>query len=248
MKLSLSGRDRIKGYEGYARALPDGSCTAYQDTFHGKLDVPTIGWGCTEGVTMGMVWTKDQAEAALMVELETIEAGVTRLITVEINQNEFDALCALTYNIGVHRLETSTVLRMLNAGDRMAAADAFKLYNKAGGGVVPGLISRRSSEAGLFLRAIDGAPMPQTIDQPAKQITAGQKIALAATAGGTVVQSIPTLPAPPTAAIEALTAWQSTAGTLKAFGAFVIADFKIVMCILAAGTAAWFWSKWSEAK
>jgi lysozyme len=248
MKLSTAGRDRIKGYEGYARALPDGSCTAYQETFHGKLDVPTIGWGCTEGVTMGMVWTKDQAEAALTVELEKIEAGVTRAVTVEINQNEFDALCALTYNIGVGALGRSTVLRKLNAGDRIGAADAFSQFNRSCGGVVPGLISRRSSEAGLFLRAPDGAPMPQSIDAPSKQLTTGQKIAAAATAGGAVVQSIPTLPTPPTAAIEALTAWQSAAGTLKSFGAFVVADFKLVACILAAGAAAWFWSKRSEAK
>jgi lysozyme len=223
MKLSTAGRDRIKGYEGYKRALPDGSCTAYQDTYHGKLDKPTIGWGCTEGVEMGMVWTVDEAELALSRELATFEAAVTRLVTVDINQNEFDALVALSYNVGTGALASSTVLRKLNAGDRMEAAEAFKLFIKAGGGVVPGLVSRRNSEAGLFLRPIAGEPvrMPQTVEasaEPPKRST----VATVAAVAGAGASTAATLPTPPLDLMKQVGSWQPFTDQLSQFAKFMV--------------------------
>jgi lysozyme len=235
MKLSPAGRDRIKGYEGYKRALADGRCTAYQDTYHGKLDKPTIGWGCTEGVTMGMVWTVDEAEAALSRELAQFEAAVTRLVTVEINQNEFDALVALSYNIGAGALGSSTVLRRLNAGDRLGAAEAFNLFNRAGGGVVAGLVSRRNSEAGLFLRPPTGTPvsMPQTVEAsavPPKRSTVAAAAATAATAATSVAAS---LPAPPADLMKQVAAWQPFTEQLTGFAKFMVSGPAPIAVMLA---------------
>jgi len=87
-KISDAGLDFIKGFEGYHRALPNGDCVAYRC----PAGVLTLGYGCTVGIKPGMVWTRQQAEDALRREISTFEAGVVRLVTVPINQNEYDAL------------------------------------------------------------------------------------------------------------------------------------------------------------
>ena len=123
MQLSERGYRKIKAYEGYGRRLPDGSCTAYQEKINGKLDIPTLGYGCTVGVKMGDVWTEAEADAKLRTEIAKHERRVAQLVTVEINQNETDALVSFDFNTG--GLAKSTILKRLNAGDREGAAAAF---------------------------------------------------------------------------------------------------------------------------
>lgn len=169
MKISDNGLNIIKKFEGYGRALPDGSCTAYQDDLGGgKVDVPTIGWGSTEGVKMGDIWTVQQAEDGLRAEITKFEDGVTKAITFTPTQNQFDAMVSLAYNIGLGGFAGSTVLRKANAGDFQAASQAFNLWNRAQGQVLQGLVSRRAQEAALFL--LDGPAStistPPAVDTP----------------------------------------------------------------------------------
>lgn len=169
-RLSDAGLDLIREFEGYHRALPNGDCIAYKC----PAGVWTLGWGATVGIKPGMVWTRAQAEEALLRELATFEAGVTRLVTVPLNQNEYDALVSFAYNCGLGALEKSTILRKLNAGDRIGAADAFGMWTKGGGKVLPGLVRRRKAEAALFLHPVEVAPaedeepsqpdMPQAVE------------------------------------------------------------------------------------
>jgi len=181
MRISNAGLNIVKEFEGYVRALPNGDCEAYRCLVGRRKDgTPiydgkwTIGWGCTEGIKEGMVWTRAQAEAGLRREIEKSERQVTRVVTVPLNQNQFDALVSFDYNVGDGALEKSTVLRRLNAGDYAGAANAFAMWNKSQGVVVPGLVSRRAKEAALFLtpprtEAADEPAqlvMPQKIDQP----------------------------------------------------------------------------------
>ena len=165
MKISTAGIDLIKSFEGYLKPRPDGSCEAYKC----PAGVWTIGWGCTEGVRPGMVWTKDQAEFALRRELAKFEAAVTRLVTVPINQNQYDALVSFAYNCGEGALARSTILKRLNAGDVPGAAAAFGMWTKGGRRVLPGLVKRRQREADLFLSDMPAEPMPQavSVDVPA---------------------------------------------------------------------------------
>jgi len=172
MHISQKGLDLIKSFEGYHDALPDGSCRAYLC----PASVLTIGFGCTSGVTEGLIWTKDQAEQGLRKELIEHESHVKRLVTVELNQNEFDALTSFCYNVGAGALAKSTVLRCLNKDDRAGAARGFALWNKGGGKVLPGLVIRRQREATLFLSPV-AAPvvpeMPQKVDaSPGPVVTA----------------------------------------------------------------------------
>ena len=69
----------------------------------------------------------------------------------KITQNMFDALISLAYNIGTSALAGSSIIRKLKAGDKLGAANAFRLYNKSGGQVLKGLINRREEERKIFL-------------------------------------------------------------------------------------------------
>lgn len=168
MKISNEGIALIKEFEGYHRRLPDGRCAAYQERLNGgKLDIPTIGYGCTEGVTMGMVWTEAEAEAALVRELAKHEAIVARLVTVHITQHQFDALVSFSFNVG--KLGSSTLLKKLNQGDTSGAGEQFMAWTKAGGHEQPGLVRRRSAERALFLKPGAPEPMPQSVDEAAQK-------------------------------------------------------------------------------
>ena len=203
MNISDEGVRLIKSFEGYGRKLANGDCTAYQTKLkNGKLDVPTIGWGCTVGVRMGMVWTKEQAEAKLMDEIQKHVDAVNRLITVEVNQNEADACYSLSYNIGTgigspnKGFKNSKVLKNLNAGNKQAAADAFNAYVYAQGSKETGLVSRRARERSLFLKPAvqpEEPYMPQTVDAAKTEITKTHVAAAAATATVGAAQVMPSV-------------------------------------------------------
>lgn len=189
MQIGNKGLELIKEFEGYHEALPDGSCKAYLDTLAAKKywspgynGLWTIGYGCTEGVTEGLIWTEKQAESALLKEIKKHSAAVTEMVTVKVNQNQFDALVSLSYNIGSGALSKSSLLKKLNAGDFDGAANSFKLYNKAGGKVVRGLVRRRAAEAELF-----GKPTVREVVKASKKLSWLQRLrlALVSLGGGT---------------------------------------------------------------
>lgn len=130
--------------------------TAYLPT---PDDVPTIGWGTTKGVRMGMVWTQAQADAAFAADLAEFGAKVAGMLgTAPTTQGQYDAMVSLAYNIGmgdpvrnIPGFLTSTVLRKHKAGDYVGAADAFAMWNKQAGKVLNGLTKRRAAERAMYL-------------------------------------------------------------------------------------------------
>ena len=93
--------------------------------------------------------------------LAPYEAAVRQAVTVPLTQHEWDALVSLCFNIGPQALARSSVVRHLNAGDRQAAADAFRAWNRAGGRVLEGLVRRRAEERALFLTgSYPSGPIP----------------------------------------------------------------------------------------
>jgi lysozyme len=162
MHLSDEGLRLIKSFEGYHKRLQNGDCAAYLC----PANVPTIGYGCTEGVKLGMVWTAEKAESEFRRELSKFEDGVNRLVTAEINQNQFDALVSFAYNVGVGGFQGSSVLKRVNSRQFDKVPAALALWNKGGGKVLPGLVSRRQREGALFLKpteAPEEAYMPQKV-------------------------------------------------------------------------------------
>lgn len=125
-------------------------------------DVPTIGWGATgSDVRLGLVWSQQQCDDRLAHDIAWREDKLTRLLeNVPTTSNEFSALICLVYNIGfgdpshvppIPGLITSTVLRRHKLGDKQGAADAFLMWDKQKGKVLPGLLNRRKAERNLYL-------------------------------------------------------------------------------------------------
>jgi GH24 family phage-related lysozyme (muramidase) len=78
---------------------------------------------------------------------------VNELVKVPMTQGQFDALVSLVFNIGRAQFATSTLLRLLNVGDKAGAAAQFPRWNKQGGVVLAGLTARRELERQRFLAA-----------------------------------------------------------------------------------------------
>ncbi|MEE8628189.1 MULTISPECIES: lysozyme [Methylobacterium] len=121
---------------------------AYKDRL--ARDLPTVCYGETRGVALGMRFTKAQCDAMLVKALgEFADTSVERCVKVPIPDPVYVAFLDLAYNIGAGAFCKSTVVRRWNAGDRAGACDALLLFNRAGGRVVPGLTARRQRERAL---------------------------------------------------------------------------------------------------
>lgn len=116
--------------------------------------VPTIGYGTTRGVKMGMTVTKDEAEKLLQADVTPFSDRINKLVKVKLNQNQFDALVSFVYNVGSGAFADSTMLKLINQNLLDDAANQFIRWNRANGEVLPGLTRRRMAERDLFLRAV----------------------------------------------------------------------------------------------
>ena len=118
----------------------------------------TIGVGhlIGDGKTLPPEWnrtfTKDECYALLAKDVAKFERGVSKLIPVQLSQNEFDALVSFSFNLGLGTLQRSTIRQALIRGDKIAAMQSLRKYNKAGGKVLKGLDNRRKDEEALFNR------------------------------------------------------------------------------------------------
>lgn len=161
--------------------------------------VPTIGWGETDGIRMGMVWTKQQADERFFQEVCEFTAKVVVLVN-EHTPQQLGAMVSLAYNIGLGAFAKSSILRAHNQRRFDAAARAFTLWNKARvNGVlqeVSGLTARRLEESALYLSEdADEAPrLPQDIVPESSLAKSPIQISAAATiATGTATLALPAI-------------------------------------------------------
>jgi lysozyme len=121
-------------------------------------------WELSYGVTFhvdgspiqeGETCTEAEALALFRHALRVFEDGVRGLVTVPLTANQFSALVAFAYNVGLANLAKSTVLRETNAGRNFDAAAAFGMWVYATKNgymqALRGLLRRRYAEACLFL-------------------------------------------------------------------------------------------------
>ncbi|SEO77213.1 lysozyme [Nitrosovibrio sp. Nv6] len=110
-------------------------------------DVPTNGFGSTEGVKLGDKTTPVRAMVRLLEEIEGVyAAGVKSCVTVPLYQWEFASFVSLAYNIGVHAFCNSTLVRKLNASDYDGACKEILRWDKFKGKPLRGLTIRREAE------------------------------------------------------------------------------------------------------
>lgn len=167
MKLSKVGADLMHRYEGY-RNRPY-LCPAHIWTigyghvlYQDQIKLPMVR---VEGKNVPMirkeyplrqednrVWSKQEIEELFEEDVKSFELGVLRLVPGCAGyQGRFDALVSFAFNVGAGNLQRSSIRMRANRNEWQAAGDAFLLWNKAGGRVLPGLDRRRKDERALFL-------------------------------------------------------------------------------------------------
>jgi lysozyme len=86
-----------------------------------KGDVPTIGFGATNGVKLGDTTTPPKALARALTAVQQFEGALKQCVTVPLAQHEYDALVSFSYNVGGHAFCQSTLVKKLNSGDYAGA-------------------------------------------------------------------------------------------------------------------------------
>ena len=109
-------------------------------------DVPTIGFGTTDGVKLGDRITPPVALKRALNDVQKFEGAVKECVRVPLHQYEYDAFLSLAYNIGVGAFCGSTLVRLLNEGKYAEACAQISRWNKAGGREIRGLTVRREKE------------------------------------------------------------------------------------------------------
>lgn len=120
----------------------------YRDTAYTPVpgDVPTIGFGTTQGVKLGDRTTPERALIHLLGDVDKFSAAVRGCANVPLHQYEFDAYVSLTYNIGPTAFCGSTLVKKLHAGDYEGACKEILRWDKFQGRPLPGLTKRRQAE------------------------------------------------------------------------------------------------------
>lgn len=142
--------DLVKQFEGLV-------LKAYVDPATGGEPI-TIGYGTTiyngiQKVKMGDKITEPQAEAFLQYDINKFAEKVRKLITKNLNDNQFGALVSFAYNVGLGNLTSSTLLRKVNINPNdPSIAGEFGRWNKAAGKVMVGLSRRRFAESSLYFK------------------------------------------------------------------------------------------------
>jgi lysozyme len=168
MKMSALGRQMLTELEGFKTRM-----------YHDSAGLPTIGVGhliTQQELAQGYIliratgqkinWreeiSRDDVDAILEQDLPEYEGAVTRLVSGEIAQHQFDALVSFCFNVGEGAFARSTLLKMINAGNFDGIADQFKAWTKVtiNGRKTPvrGLMNRRNKEIAMFYGELQHAP------------------------------------------------------------------------------------------
>jgi lysozyme len=146
MKLDIAAAlcKQFEGYRGKPYLCPAG--------------VATIGYGSTyyaDGRKVALTdapMSEPDAAALLLQELHhTYLPGVLRQCPILLtDERKCNAIVDFVYNLGLGRLQTSTLKRKINQQDWDAAQEQLMLWTKGGGRVLPGLVKRRAAESALL--------------------------------------------------------------------------------------------------
>lgn len=123
------------------------------------INIKTIGYGhkC-QGATdplckPGNCLTETEAEDLLISDIANFETCVKKQLSPhQFGENQIAALVSFAFNLGCGAFKESTMLkRFLNAENPVTvASEELPKWNKAGGQVLPGLVTRRANEVDLF--------------------------------------------------------------------------------------------------
>lgn len=136
MSMSAAGLIALAGYEGFR-------AEAYIPV---PGDVPTVGFGSTEGVKLGDKITVEEGLERLYRDVGVVESAIARCVKVPLTQGEYDAYASFSFNVGQAAFCGSTLVKKLNAGDYAGACSELKRWVYSGGVKYGGLEARRKME------------------------------------------------------------------------------------------------------
>lgn len=144
MQMTEEGLALIRRFEGF-RA----------EAYRCPAGVWTIGYGHTSqagapAVKAGMRISEAEARSVLARDVAGFAKAVSAALTREVSPQQFSALVSFAFNVGEGAFRRSSVLKAVNAGDFRAVPERLKLWVKADGRMLPGLVRRRAAEAALF--------------------------------------------------------------------------------------------------
>ncbi len=150
-QMSSRGIALLKNEEGFSpTAYPDGKDALGRQLY-------SIGYGhqivSGDGLSSKSIVNSERAEQLLRADVRSREDAVRAAVRVPLNQNQYDALVMLSYNIGIGAFRSSTLVKRLNERNYSAAHAQFAVWNKADGKVNTVLVGRRQREAALFATA-----------------------------------------------------------------------------------------------
>lgn len=135
----------IKAYEGFrpeSRTLISGQTV--------------VGYGHRMADQDAIALTPEEAEMLLREDIEPVEHLVNDAIFAPLTQGQFDALCSLAYNIGPDSFKKSDIVKAINNGRPIDAANGFDVWRKGEldgqSFVIDALVRRRTAEKALFLK------------------------------------------------------------------------------------------------
>lgn len=165
LTISDTGLRLIKAFEGYRpedRKLVTGA--------------RVVGYGHRIADDETMELTRNEAEEWLLDDLIDIEEVVNDEVHAPLSQGQFDALVSLAFNIGIDAFRSSDVVRAMNNGRVLDAANGFDVWRKATIAgktyVVDALMRRRTAEKSLFLKTDATVPAPSAMLVPIADATA----------------------------------------------------------------------------
>jgi lysozyme len=148
--------DLIKHFEGWFPEVyddPVGYCTVGYGHLLAFSPCSSIDTSAFSG---GL--TLEKGEDLLEADTSGARYAVQRLVTADLNDEQFGALTSFVFNLGRGNFSKSTLLRLINIGEYDRASSEFGRWVLAGGRVLPGLEIRRACERALFVGSLKYGP------------------------------------------------------------------------------------------
>jgi len=113
---------------------------------------PTIGYGhkLLPGESYPNGINEDQAVELLHSDIASAQSAAREHVKVPLSENQFSALVDWVYNLGAGKVQGSTLLARLNAGDYSAVPSELARWKYIDGAPADGLASRRADEISLW--------------------------------------------------------------------------------------------------
>lgn len=165
LTITAGGAAGVATHEGYRNYV-------YRD----PVGIPTVCYGHTgRHLQPGKRYTAEECMNILKEDLKVAENAVNGMVKVPISQQEFDAYVSFVYNVGAGNFQSSTLLRKLNAGDRVGACNELLRWVFARGQRLPGLVNRRQDENKVCLQGVYSQQLPQqsSLSQPSSGLPGG---------------------------------------------------------------------------